>query len=374
MSFKHTYGIQLSGTGPTKRPLWLRALERLSLFLMLAPFAVWGVLVFFFSSWPGWIGRPLGVFYALANMAILLLPIRRALCAFIGLFIIPLACFHLMRPSNSRAWQPDVTMVPYAEIDGDKVTLYNVRNCSYVNETNFTVHYETRSYDVSQLKSADILFTDWGPKDIAHTMLSFGFEGGDYLCVSIETRKEVGETYSALKGFFRQYELIYIASDERDVVRLRTNFRKGESVYLYRLQVVSLDHIRDALREYLLRMNQLHERAEWYNAMTDNCMTSAFRIMKKHAAKGRADLHWSVILNGYAPNHAYTTGVLDRSLPFDELKRRSLVNSRAQAAGQAADFSAKIREGMPGMDWLPGSGQNITERNKGKSVDDDVRR
>ena len=162
--------------------------------------------------------------------------------------------------------------------------------------------------------------------------------------------------------------MIYIAADERDVVRLRTNFRKGESVYLYRLQVVSLEHIRAAFREYLCRMNQLHERAEWYNAVADNCMTSAFRIMKKHAAQGRADLHWSVILNGYAPNHEYTTGVLDRSLPFDELKRRSLINSRAQAAGEAADFSAKIREGMPGMDWLPGNSQNITESHERKSL------
>jgi hypothetical protein len=203
----------------------------------------------------------------------------------------------------------------------------------------------------------DILFSDWGLKDIAHTMLSFGFEGGDPLCVSIETRKEVGEAYSALKGFFRQYELIYIAADERDVVRLRTNYRQGEDVYLYRLRVVSAGQVRDAFLDYLARMNRLHDHAEWYNAVTDNCMTSGFRIMKKHAAAGRADLHWSVILNGYAPDHAYTTGALDTSLPFDELKRRSRINDRARAAGAAPDFSAKIRDGMPGMDWVAKEGE-----------------
>jgi len=150
--------------------------------------------------------------------------------------------------------------------------------------------------------------------------------------------------------------LIYIAADERDVVRLRTDCREGEDVYLYRLRVVSIDRIRDAFRDYLGRMNQLHDRAEWYNAVADNCMTSGYRIMRKHSAPGRADLHWSVIFNAYAPDHAYTTGALDTSLPFDELKRRSRVNDRARAAGDAEDFSARIREGMPGMDWVPEEG------------------
>jgi hypothetical protein len=334
--------------------LWKRVLTRIVLIVALTPFVVWGVLAFVFGSWPLWIDQSLAVLYALGSaVALLLLPPRRALCVFVGLFFMPLACFFLMIPSQNRAWQPDVAQLPHAEITGNTVVLHNVRNCEYFSETNFTVHYETRTYDMSRLRSADILFSDWGLKDIAHTMVSFGFEGGDTLCISIETRKEVGEAYSALKGFFRQYELIYIAADERDVVRLRTNFRQGEDVYLYRLRVVSADQLRGAFLDYLFRMNDLHDQAEWYNALTDNCMTSGFRIMKKHAAAGRADLHWSVILNGYAPDHAYTTGALDPSLPFDELKRRSRINDRARAAGDSTDFSARIRDGVPGMDWVP---------------------
>lgn len=331
---------------------------RLVLILVLLPFAAWGVLVFVFGSWPRAVCLPLAVLVGLGSAAALfLLPPRRALRAFGGLFLIPLACFLLMRPSNDRPWQPDVARTPYAEITGDKVVLHNVRNCAYASETNFTVRYETRTYDLSRLKSVDIMFSDWGLNVIAHTMLSFGFEGGDYLCISIETRKAVGQAYSALKGFFRQYDLIYIAADERDVVRLRTNYREGEDVYLYRLRVVSMDQVRSAFLDYMGRMNRLHARAEWYNALTDNCMTSGFRIMKKHAAAGRADLHWSVVLNGYAADHAYATGALDTSLPFDELKRRSRINDRARAAGAAPDFSTKIRAGMPGMDWMPKKGE-----------------
>lgn len=334
--------------------LWKRVLLRIIWILVLTPFAAWGVLAFVFGSWPPAIARSLAILYALGSTgALLVLPTRRMLKVFAGLFIIPLASFFLMQPSNDRHWQPDVAQLPYAEITGEKVVLHNVRNCDYISETNFTVHYETRTYDLSRLRSADIMFSDWGVHAIAHTMLSFGFEGGDYLCVSIETRKEVGEAYSALKGFFRQYELIYIAADERDVVRLRTNYREGEDVYLYRVQVVSLDQIRDTFLDYVNRMNDLCARAEWYNALTDNCMTSGFRIMKKHAANGRADLHWSVVANGYAADHAYTTGALDTSLPFSELKRRGHINERARAADAAPDFSAKIRAGMPGLDWMP---------------------
>ncbi len=346
--------------------LWKRGLARGLLILALTPFAAWGVLAFVFGRWPAAVDRPLAVLYALGSiMAMFLFPIRRACFVFAALFSIPVACFILMRPCQDRVWQPDVAQLPYAEVSAEKVVLHNVRNCQYISETNFTVHYETRTYDLSRLKSADIMFSDWGLKYIAHTMVSFGFEGGEYLCVSIETRKEVGETYSALKGFFRQYELIYIAADERDVVKLRTNFREGEDVFLYRVQVVSLGQVRATFLDYLNRMNGLHDRAEWYNALTDNCMTSGFRILKKHAAAGRADLHWSVVLNGYAADHAYTTGALDTSLPFEELKRRGRINDRARAAGDAPDFSARIRAGVPGMDWVP-SGMGRALNTEGK--------
>ncbi len=339
------------------RPLWTRALARLGLIAAAAPVAAWGVLVFVYGSWPRGVALPLACLCAAGDLlALLLLRPRLALGVLAGLFAVPLVCFHLMRPSNTRIWQPDVARLPYAEISGDTVALHHVRNCRYLSETNFTVRYETRTYDLARLRSADILFSDWGLKGVAHTMVSFGFDGGDYLCVSIETRKEVGETYSALKGFFRQYELIYIAADERDVLRLRTDYREGESVYLYRLRVVARGQLRDAFLDYLGRMNRLRERPEWYNAVADNCMTSGYRIMRRHAAPGRADLHWSVILNGHAPEHAYTKGALDTSLPFDELKRRSRINDRARAAGDAPDFSARIREGMPGMDWIPKGG------------------
>ena len=333
-------------------------LSRLLYLVLLFPFFLWGFFSLWWGSWPRWICLAIGGIYAFFHFAVILIaPRRRILLLCFLVFLIPLASFFLMQPSNNRNWQADAAAIPFAEIEGDRIVLHNVRNCDYVTETDFAPRFETRIYDLSKLRSVDLMLTDWGLKYIAHTMVSFGFEGGRYLCFSIETRKETGESYSAVKGFFRQYELMYIAGDERDLVRLRTNFRIGEDVYLYRLRVVSLKNVRDFLMGYLNRINQLHEHPEWYNALTQNCMTSAFRLARQHAAPGRGNWHWSIILNGFADRHAYENGTIDTSLPFDELKQVSRINDRARKADKSPDFSTIIRQGIPGMDYMPDKGE-----------------
>jgi hypothetical protein len=324
---------------------------------MFLPFFVWGIFALWWGSWPHRVCVAIMVLYVIAHVAVIILaPKRRVIVLGFLVFLIPLASFFFMQPSNDRNWQPDVALTPYAEINGNKIAVHNVRNCEYITETDYVTKYETRTYDLSKLRSVDVMLTDWGLKYIAHTMVSFGFEGDQYLCFSIETRKETGEDYSALKGFFRQYELIYIAADERDLVGLRTKFRKGEDVYLYRLRSASIDKIQAFFMDYLNRMNQLHAHPEWYNALTQNCMTSAFRLARKHAAPGRGKWHWSIILNGFADRHAYENKTIDTSLPFDELKRLSRINDRAVSAEEQLNFSAVIRHGMPGMNWMPEKG------------------
>jgi hypothetical protein len=325
--------------------------------LLFLPFFVWGIFALWWGSWPHQVCVAIMVLYVIAHVAVILLaPKRRVIVLGLLVFLIPLVSFFLMQPSNDRNWQPDSASISYAEINGDKVILHNVRNCDYKTEMDFVPHFETRTYDLSKLRSVDWMLSDWGLKYVAHALVSFGFEGDQYLCFSIEMRKEVGEDYSAVKGFFRQYELLYIVGDERDLVRLRTNFRKGENVYLYRLQALSQKNVRGFLMGYINRINQLHENAEWYNALTQNCMTSAFRIARQNAALGRGKWHWSIFVNGFADRHAYENGTIDTSLPFDELKQKSLINERAIAAGNSPDFSKLIRQGMPGMDYMPGKG------------------
>jgi hypothetical protein len=241
-----------------------------------------------------------------------------------------------------------VAVLPYAEIDGDDITVHNIRNCDYRTETDYTVHYYDKNFDLSKLRSFDLFLSDWGLKTIVHTLVSFGFEDGSYLCISIETRKEVGEEYSSIKGFFRQYELIYVVADERDLVRLRTNYRQGETVYLYRLKGDSLEAARQIFLDYFRYINKLKETPEWYNALTGNCTTQIRGHTRPYAGKVWWD--WRILANGYIDELAYELEVLDTSIPFSELKQRSIINEKAKAADKDPAFSARIREGLPGMD------------------------
>jgi hypothetical protein len=178
-------------------------------------------------------------------------------------------------------------------------------------------------------------------------MLSFNFEGQGFVTFSIETRKEKGEDYSTVKGFFKQYEIIYVVADERDVVRLRTNFReagKGEDVYLYRLNA-SPEIARKVFLHYMGEVNRLKEHPEWYNALTSNCTTSIRQHTMPYNPKARLD--WRLIVNGYIDEMLYERGMVDTSLSFAELKKLSYINPRAQAAGNAADFSLRIRHRVP---------------------------
>jgi len=176
-------------------------------------------------------------------------------------------------------------------------------------------------------------------------MISFGFDGGNYVCFSIETRKETGEDYSSIKGFFKQYEITYVIADERDLVRLRTNYRH-EDVYLYHLNTKP-DFIRKVFLDYLREVNRLKEKPEWYNALTENC-TTAIRA-RVHPYNPNAKFDWRIIVNGFIDQFIYEQKTLSQKLPFAELKAKSYVNLRGQAADKDPEFSLRIREGLPGF-------------------------
>ena len=260
-----------------------------------------------------------------------------------GAFALVVSWWLTLKPSNDRAWQPDVSKTAWAEINGDEVTVRNVRNCDYRTETDFTPHWETRTVRPSQITGMDVAINYWGSPWIAHPIVSFQFSDGLPLCFSIETRKTVGQQYSTLEGFYRQYTLIYVVADERDVVRLRTNYRR-EDVYLYHT-LASPTQARERFREYINTVNVLHENPRWYNAVTSNCTTS---IRTQRAANLRAPWDWRILLNGKADemlyqDHAIATG----GLSFSKLKQRSMINQRARAANDDPDFSRAIREGLP---------------------------
>jgi hypothetical protein len=249
-----------------------------------------------------------------------------------------------LQPSHQRVWADDVAQLLEARIDGNHVHLNNVRNFQWRSETDYTPAWYDKRFDLRKLQGVDLVAVYWMGPAIAHIFLSFDFGGGDHLEVSIETRKEKGEGYSTLKGFFRQYELYYVVADERDVIRLRTNYRRDppEEVYVYRLQG-DLDNARRLFLEYIQRINALHERPEFYNTLTTNCTTTIWMNTRVNASHLPFD--WKILASGYLGKFLHQQGRLNtEGLPFAKLQQRAHVNARAQAADRATDFSRRIRE------------------------------
>lgn len=289
-----------------------------------------------------------GFVVAAIAMPIGVRPLRRALVAVLVLWLAVLTWWLWIPARADRDWQPDVARLPSADIHGDVVTIHNVRNFDYRSETDFTERWEDRTFDLSHVRGVDGFFSFWGPTLIAHTIVSWEFDDGPPVAVSIETRKERGEEYSSVRGFFRQYELYYVVADERDVVRLRTNYR-GEQVFLYRLRG-SPGFARQLLLSYLTRVNELARAPRWYNALTHNCTTSIrAHVLEAQVQQAQVTypLDWRLLVNGKLDELLYERGQIATSLPLDELRARSDVTARAKAADQDARFSDRIREDLP---------------------------
>ena len=316
-----------------------------SMWIVLGVATTWAAAALYFDVRISWLQLPLASSYALGILVVWIFVRRpRKIIFTLAGFLIVLAWWLSLQPSNTRDWQPDVAVLPYADINHDQVTIHNIRNCDYRTETDYTVRLYDKTFALDQLRTVDMYLVTWGSPHIAHTMISFGFTSGDYVCFSIETRKQIGQEYSAVKGLFRQFEVTYVVADERDLVRLRTNYRKDEEVFLYRLQVTPAAGQKLFL-DYLRRVNELHERAVWYNALTDNCTTG---IRAQRAAADRAPWNWRMLLNGHLDELLYMHGMIVTNLPFAELKTNSNINARAKAA-PVADFPEAIRKGLPGF-------------------------
>jgi hypothetical protein len=284
-----------------------------------------------------------GLVLTAVTAAMLIRPWRRAALAVFVPFAVVLGWWLTLAPSQSRDWQPDVARLPTATLDGSLLKVRNLRNFAYRGEQAITELWETRTYDLDTLVGFDMFLSFWGPTLYGHTIASWEFADGSHLSVSIETRKEQDEAYSALRGFFRQYELYYVVGDERDLIGLRTNHR-GETVHLYRVGG-PMGKGRELLLDYAREINAVAERPRWYNALTHNCTTSIWHHTK--AVGSGPTLDWRLLANGYLVDLAYERGTVNTNIPLDELKRRSDITALARSAVDREDFSRDIREGLP---------------------------
>lgn len=322
---------------------WIRILRFAILVPVVGFAAVWACSAIWFDG-PG--SRTMagilsaGIAGATIALFALVRPLLKASLGFSLLIVLVLVWWLSIEPSNDREWLPDVARLPRATLDGNQLTVENVRNFEYRSETDFTEVWETRTYDLAQLRGVDFFMSYWGSPWIAHTIVSWVFGEGRHLAVSIETRKEVGEAYSAVLGFFRQFELYYVVADERDVIGVRTNHR-GELVRRYRLQV-SPEVNRAVLLDYFEEINRLSEEPRWYNAVMHNC-TTTIRHHVQHVAP-KNPFNWRVLVNGSLDELGYMRGTIENQLPFEEVRRRADITERAKLAGSSANFSTQIRQ------------------------------
>ena len=306
---------------------------------------VWATLAIYYSNLPSAALRvALAICFAvLATWLLWLSRDRRAPVIFIVLFLGVVAWWLSISPSHDRPWRPEVAVMPRATIDGDRVRITGVRNFEYRSLDDFTPRYEEREVQLSHLTGLDFFVSYWSKGPVGHTFLSFIFDNAPPLSISIETRPEVGEGFNPVASLFKQFELIYVVGDERDLVGVRTNFRK-ETVFLYRLNS-STDNVRRLLMVYLKRINELADRPEFYHLLSNSCTINIIRYANAAGRTGRFDIRH--VLNGLIDNYLYYSGRIDTKLPFDELRRRSRINEAAQAADDAPDFSERIRASLP---------------------------
>ena len=244
-----------------------------------------------------------------------------------------------IKPSDSRDWAPDVAHGVTAQMQDAEVVVQNVRNFEWHSETDFTPHWETRRYNPDAITSVDLFTSVWGSPAIAHTLISFGFSDGQHLVFSAEIRREKGEEFSEIGGFFKQFELVMIAATESDIIRLRTNAR-GEEVHRYPLKMDPAQ-ARELFISFLQMGNELAREPQFYQTITSNCTTVIFRLAR--LVDPGIPLDWRVLLSGYFPEYLYDRGLISNDRPFTAIKAVAAISAKAQANPDAADYSEMIR-------------------------------
>jgi hypothetical protein len=327
----------------------LRLAATLLATLIVGSSAIWGACALWFQVQGGQALKTLSVLLWAGLSLTLMIALWQGrtaagLVTFTAAFGALLIWWQRIAPSNDRIWADDVAQMTTGTVDGNRITLRNVRNFDWRSNTDYTQRWETRHYDLDRLNSVDMIVSYWTGPAIAHMLISFGFDDGEHVVFSVEIRRERIESFSEIGGFFKEFELSVIAADERDVIRVRTNVR-GEDTYLYRLRM-PVSAMRSLFLGYIDEANALVRTPRFYNTVTVNCTTLVYQMMQRIV--GYLPLNYRLIFSGYLPEYVYRVGGLDQRYSIKELRARGRISERAKESDRSEAFSADIRRGIPG--------------------------
>src|SRR3989344_8388295 len=249
----------------------------------------------------------------------------------------------LTKPSNDRDWNEDQQILPYSEIKDNKVAIHNIRNFTYASTTSFVKNYYDKTFDLDKIKNVWYVVEPFsGIPGSAHAFLSFEFEGDEFLSISIEIRKQKGQAYHPIKGLFNQYELMYVIADEKDVIKLRSNYRK-DLVYVYPAKTTK-EKVQKLFLSMIERANRLKENPEFYNTVLNTCTTNIAKHVNSISPKRIPVFSLEILFPENSDKLAYDLGLIDTNLPFEKARERYFINDRALKYADSPDFSVKIRE------------------------------
>ncbi len=246
-------------------------------------------------------------------------------------------------PSNDRTWTTDQAVLSYADIRDNMISIHNIRNFTYASTTSYTPNYYDKTFDINKLVKVWYVVEPFsGIPGSAHTFLSFEFENNEFVSISIEIRKEKGESFSPIKGLFNQYELMYVIADERDVIKLRSNYRK-DKVYVYPINA-SVEKERALFLDMIHRANGLKEHPEFYNTLTNTCTTNIAEHINKITPHSVPLLSLRILFPANSDKLAYDLGLIDTDLSFADARARYYINDKAIKYADNPNFSVRIRE------------------------------
>lgn len=314
-----------------------------------------------------WVHMPIGVFSYIMIVAIgvlslyiiiarlLLLKNKRLIFYYksnvlFGLIsVVAILIYFSMEPSNDRLWYDEMVYHINYQKNDNNITINNVRNFNWHDDGSYDIHWQSRTYDIDKLATMDFIVSIWDNENIAHTMLSFGFSDGQYLTLSVETRKEIDESFSSLGGFFRKYELIFIAADEKDIIYTRSNVRK-EDVYIYPIKYDKAK-MQALLLNYLQTGESLNERPRWYHTILSNCTTVIYDLVRDIDI---VPLDYRLLASGRLPTYLYEYRLIDNNYSMSKWRQMAYINPKVNDYNDfnpitSQEYSRAIRQNLPPM-------------------------